>query len=843
MKNLLSRITGEPLRAAGILIISTLIVYARPLFGGVVIIGNWTIFDQYPRLAFLSRALAGGESVLWSGNYLGGFPIYLGVWGEHISPIALFIFSRINFIDASHIFMVTNALLGGLAMYWLARLLSISSRGSLLAALIYMFSKWNLSYGQMLFWSNLMPILPLLFISALKIHKKQYSYFILGAAAAGLGWMTVMPDVILYVTIAVFLFSAYLSYAAKETTSRAKRYLPALLTALFLFAGITFALPKLIHGLVFVAETTRASGVQEAQGFLASADSHGYIGPNSIIDTVYPFFRLPYANFIPFFGGYDRLTFLYIGTVPLMLLLFFALGARPRLREHPEYLYFTALFVVTFLMLIKYIPLFYLVHKLPIFRLFGGTGKYAFLMYFALPILVALGYEHAEKISSLRPSKLFLRAASITTGFVIGTLGAINVIIYGYRNEVVAVGLSYFEKYLYRQASTGKPLEHYEKLIEKSLTAVQETISLANPKLFLSLLFLVLGVLLFDRYLKGMLTAHRFRKAAITLTLCNFVFLWFGFWDTIPRTVLETPPETVTYLKSVDQPEDPYRTFRFWSGLGYFVEQGLNDRDHTEKVSLEIAALSPNYALLHDIEFTAGHENLLSARQARLMAYIGSERAPGNHLWITDGSIPLQEKLARFAGEENRRLLGMMNTKYVISAQEFGKPWKKLTTTSVTSSRIPLHIYENPDALPRVYFARETLNMWEDSNKAFEQLLATKNFRTTTLIECNDSFCLNARGVAHPNDAVTITRSEGGLLKLSIRLSKPRWLVITNSQLPTWEATIDGTSARLPIATANYLFQAVFAPEGEYTLTLKYPGLAQQLRYSLSMLIARASGE
>ena len=57
------------------------------------------------------------------------------------------------------------------------------------------------------------------------------------------------------------------------------------------------------------------------------------------------------------------------------------------------------------------------------------------------------------------------------------------------------------------------------------------------------------------------------------------------------------------------------------------------------------------------------------------------------------------------------------------------------------------------------------------------------------------------------------------------------WLVYSDANLPTWEATIDNQKTN--IYTANYLFKSVFVPKGEHEITFKYPNLWEQDKYSL----------
>ena|GEM_PF-1904920 len=837
-----STLKQKALALCGFSALATLL-YWPVIFTNNLLIGNWTIYDQYPRLAFLARAIATGSSTLWSGNYLSGFPIHLGVWGENIDPLSRIIFAYIQPFLASHLIMLANAALGSFFLYVFCRNIGISKTGSFLAGIVYMGNEWNLSYSQMLFFSNIYPLLPILFLSVIKIWKHKYWYILLCALAVGRAWTMVLPDVVLYISFALFFFALFLDFQTwTYATAWSQRFRTTLIFLVAFSFGATFALPKIIPTLAFVAQTSRADGVLEAQGFLASAESHGYIGPNSIISMFYPYLDIPYRNYIPFFNGADALTFLYIGIVPLYLLAAYALSIHKVWKTDPFMRYFSVLFLVTLLMMVKYVPLFYLVHKLPIFKMFGGTGKYAFLTFFALPILIGQSLDSFDTSSFSKWFKKFCTLAKVCTYAVCGLALTATTAVLVWRDSLLSIVNRYFETHLYH-TTTGRPLEHYYSLIEKTFDTTSHSIILTNPHLLVSILFLVLGVLLFSRFEKASITLLTFKRSAITLTLLNFIFIWQGYFTTVSATTLTDIPDALQYIQKQESISQfsQYRTFRFWAGLGEYVDLGLDDHNLDDTTRLYVATLFPNYSLTQNIDYTGGHENLMTMRMSRLMAYIGSDKAPKNELWINDSKMSLKDKTQRFTSDTNRRLLGMLNTKYVLTSFDFPSPWVKATTTTVTSAQIPLYVYTNPDVLPRVYFAHTTTRVMPDDTATFKALITQKNFKTNTLIECPTVECLASETTAHWDDTLTVMSLRDGYVSLVTHTRSPRWLVIAQSNLLGWEVTIQSNtgSYATDIFPANYVQQAILVPAGDATTTLRYPEIIEQTKIGLVDLVQR----
>lgn len=179
----------------------------------------------------------------------------------------------------------------------------------------------------------------------------------------------------------------------------------------------------------------------------------------------------------------------------------------------------------------------------------------------------------------------------------------------------------------------------------------------------------------------------------------------------------------------------------------------------------------------------------------------------------------------------------MQNIKYLIAPLPFISGWKKVFETTVTEYKIPVFIHENSEVLPRVYFIHTPIFAVSEED-AFQRLLAIKNFEKETVIECGDIYCANLRQFPPArNENLIIKEVREGYLQVHTNTIRPRWLIYSESNFPTWEARIDGKLTE--IYTANYLYQAIFVPAGEHKVEFKYPGVMKQFIYATKDLLGR----
>jgi len=436
--------------------------------------------------------------------------------------------------------------------------------------------------------------------------------------------------------------------------------------------------------------------------------------------------------------------------------------------------YFIGLFIFTFLVFFKPSQVFELLHRLPIFNFFYGSWKWAFMSNFALALLAGFGLEYLSEAKEKINFKIFARFLEIC-----GLLFLIFV-----------------------------------------LVAAVLSLKFVNYKFFISALFIIASFSLFSLYQRGYFDFLKFQKLAAAVLILNFVLGWQGVFTLLPRKTYLSPSPAASFLQEKRLSEE----FRI-VGAGRLPEHAeLLENDRRESLIYDLAAVGSNLNLLYGLSSIGGNEAFNTRRIHKLI----------NDKRLSKGNA----------------ILSMMNVKDILSSFDLPPPLKKVFETTATKYNIPVYIYENPDVLARVYFAKEAVYTDETNplrrseseaseEKLFEELLKIDNFQEETLIECQEPLCLADYQISSQSSVassqIIVEELKNGYLKLKTKTTNPGWLVYSESNLPTWESRIDGRPTK--IYTANYIYQAVFVPEGEHEIEFKYPGVFKQMEYAILNLL------
>ncbi|MCS7002160.1 MAG: YfhO family protein, partial [Dehalococcoidia bacterium] len=126
----------------------------------------------------------------------------------------------------------------------------------------------------------------------------------------------------------------------------------------------------------------------------------------------------------------------------------------------------------------------------------------------------------------------------------------------------------------------------------------------------------------------------------------------------------------------------------------------------------------------------------------------------------------------------------------------------------------PVVVYRNRHALPRVWLAPDA-EIAPSHEAAFAAVhRAGFDPRRTVILE---------RGPAQRGGSGDVAIVERHSDRLTVRAQAPQggYLVLSETWYPGWEASVNGQPAQ-PTLRANYLFQAVWVPPGESTVTIRY---------------------
>lgn len=242
--------------------------------------------------------------------------------------------------------------------------------------------------------------------------------------------------------------------------------------------------------------------------------------------------------------------------------------------------------------------------------------------------------------------------------------------------------------------------------------------------------------------------------------------------------------------------------------------------DATRRDRIELAGLGfhwPNVSMTHRLENTLGYNPV------RLGAY---SRATGAEDHV---GLPDQRKFSKLMPSYRSLLADMLGLRWIAAGaavETFDKALPPNSLKLVERTR-EAFIYENPNALPRVVFARAA------QQASFAVIEATGRWpefdpRATVLLEKE----AGSRSERRPGSVQIVSY---GNSEVVVDTDSPDGghVVLNDVWHPWWFADIGGVPA--PILKANVLFRAVAVPPGKHRVTFRFrplSGLLAALRQS-----------
>jgi uncharacterized membrane protein YfhO len=77
---------------------------------------------------------------------------------------------------------------------------------------------------------------------------------------------------------------------------------------------------------------------------------------------------------------------------------------------------------------------------------------------------------------------------------------------------------------------------------------------------------------------------------------------------------------------------------------------------------------------------------------------------------------------------------------------------------------------------------------------------------------------------AAPADSVQLKEDHGSRVSLSVRLSCPAMVIVSDTYYPGWRAFVDGAPAQ--IYSVNGAMRGILAPAGAHSVTMRYRPMA-----------------
>ncbi|MDX1418821.1 MAG: hypothetical protein R3181_02535, partial [Rubricoccaceae bacterium] len=182
-------------------------------------------------------------------------------------------------------------------------------------------------------------------------------------------------------------------------------------------------------------------------------------------------------------------------------------------------------------------------------------------------------------------------------------------------------------------------------------------------------------------------------------------------------------------------------------------------------------------------------------------------------------------------GAVNENAVDLLSARYVVAAQPLPG-----TTPVFQDDATGLLVLENPDALPRAFFA-ERVEVVEAEAAMFEHLLAPDaDLRGTAyLYEPPPAGYAPAPIDSASTATVDLERYTPREIVWQVETDRPRLLVASEVYYPAgWGATVDGSPAE--ILQVNHLLRGVLVPEGEHIVTMAFDPPTHRTSVVVSLL-------
>ncbi len=780
-------------------------VLAPFIFGGRIFIDGDAILYYYPAFDFYADALKSGESFLWNPYIFSGFPTYLSQSAGFFDPLNIVLFRLFDSFTGYHLRIFTDLFLVMFFSYVASRTLGLSRTASALVGPGFLLA-FNWGYLSNPVIVNSLFLVPFIVWTGLNINGSRGLWWGL-AAGAGIGWslLSGYAQITVYATflLGVIVVGDFIVRGHHRVLGFV-RMIAILSSAVVV--GVIVALPQLLAAFDFIPLTLRSGGLSYE---LATGK---VIRLGDLLLLLFPdnlYFPYVSAGRRPLYVG----AFLFISAVIGIGALIRSIRSRMGGERERRMLLIGGIALFCFVAALQYSPLYYTLQQLPVFSYFRFPYRWMYLGAWFLACLGAYGFDRMRS-SSPEPWQ-----KKIATVFIAGTVAG----------TAVVFALNFFGSLFWKSAADllhtalgtliyghfgfTKDHEHYRDALGRGIDAWREAVSLMEPAFILPFAALLAAVILLFLYARGRLLGPWFSVAGFTVSVLTFIGVFTAQWP----VTLEVPIVSIYEHALAVAPElrdTEYRTFPFMlgEGLSAYVppQYVLSTEERLAASTYQLATGWPNVHQYASMRSVDGYDPFVPAAMLHVLEKLGS----------THGGEEATKKLSPEQKKErlltNLDLLGALSGKYVLSGVPLAhRDLRLLREIPVPPYGIPLYVYENRQALSRIYLASRI----ENNAKSIADMSPEVRDFETTYLTCGT--CRN-----HPvrqRDRLAVEVEKNGYIVVRTTTEGSRWLVVHESNVPGWRVTIDGIAAT--IECANGLYLAVEVPAGEHAVVLEYRGI------------------
>lgn len=789
--------TWKELVLASVLAFAGAFTLLSPLFiADKAVFGGDAIAYDYPTLQFYADRVQAGESVQWNPYYLGGFPTVLSPVGDYIDPLvpALLSITRDGFTTL-HVRLAISLALTLLFAYVCGRLLRLRPDASTILAVTYLLSQSMYDFTSGLINSGAMAAIPAMFACVLLIQRsgaiRAYTASVVALSLVlAYAWMSGFVQIVLYGAIFAGLYAMYCDFPTARSLGmfRFFSWKTTLGTALGIGVSLVLAAPRLYDTFAFRSLTRRTSGFGTGD---IDGISLGHVLHLFIPDYVYVPFLLPEVA-----NGF------FLGAISLVCVLI-ALTFLRNVRPVPFFLVSIAAIIM---ILIPALHISDVIQSLPIFSLFHNLKRLLVVAGFLLAVVAAFGFENLVRGLTHISERARARMASVLVWCsVIGTVLFLLVI------AVVAIipldDPGFRAQVLTRLIGAERAgLSHYQNVFSLTVSSLVSTLSISNWRVVVPILSIALASVLIAFRLRARIPDARFSNIGVVLSIATIAFVYVAQYDRmISVGVMRQSPAVMEIL-----PPDSgdYYLIPYLTGEAMFRNVLSRERLTPDAAySLQREVLAANINVPYRIPRVDGYEPYSTSRASEMWEHRVKNEALPQSASFDDALVEKRRDFLSWLP-----VLSAYNVRFVMAGYELEDFRLRLTKTYSPHPDLRLYVYENISAEARVSVPSEvrTVPSWDESMFA----ILKQGIMVVECGECSDKIA------AQRGADISHTITSIGRVSFSVTAKQATWVMIAQSNLPGWEARIDGRI--VPIHSAGYLMQALLIPEGTHEVTLSY---------------------
>jgi hypothetical protein len=725
------------------------------------------------------QALSQGELPLWTSAVNGGQPLLANGQVGLLDP-----FNLVGMLFPLPTSYAVGALLrlwvAGMFTYAYARTIGLSVAASWLTLLVFTFS------GPLVSWlgatpSHVLVWLPaLLWVGEKLLTTRRLGWALLAALVLALLLLSAQPEIALQMGIvwAIYLLCRA-TWQEQNLWLGLRRHAPwwLLVAVLGVALAAIEALPfidALRHSIVFDRRLNADQLATSAPDFMQWGRRIFFSWQEwpTLITTLLPHFlgrEVDESYWYPYGNSIENNA--YAGVLPLLLALL-ALWAAWRMRDigGQHWIWLWAALGAGSLALAVGLPLLNGLNYLPPFTLMA-PGRLRAVYAFAIAILAGWGLDSLRAHAHLRRPLIILLALAALANLLLVIIAYSGFTLYA--DQLIASGKAFM------QANVGtpaldKPLKELFALVEARQQAKLAMLRPTNLIMYLPLLVGVIGGLLLWLRGKGRLSQSALVVALLSIAWLDLAWVGIGFNASAPTAWLEPVPPAVEYLQQ--QP-------------GKFRVIGTQ------------LILKPNSTMLTDLEDIRGYDPLGVNRYHDLLAGLDGYAPSHYHNYFRHLDDPR---------------LDLLNATYGLSRT----PPTDVRWEPVFNDPSGVTVYRSRTALPRAYVVYAAQVVGTPAKSLAHALDPAFNPRQTVILETEPAGWTTPVALPTEPPQVEFVTYSDNRLQMAVTTSLPGLLVLTDTYLPGWRATLDEQPT--PIYVANHAFRAVVVPPGTHTVTFTY---------------------